>query len=433
MSSVFLLAFGPGGYTDITLTKYTVFVAISGLYLLSLALLWLTSQLWPKGTTAGPVSRLSDIGPVRGLLLIFLFFCLISALLSPYGLHTLIGYHRYEGILTIVLYVLTFYFVSLYGRPKKWLLLLFAASMTVFCLICFGQFLGYNPFGLYPKGLTYYDANSAYRYQYLGTIGNVGLVAALLAVAAPVFFLSFLRLKGKIRYLLLFPLGCVLAVTLLSQVAAAYLAVFGGLLLLIPLAAVKTKRKKCLAWILILILLFAGLALIFCCDFGSGTLHELHLLLHGQWEDDFGTGRFFLWRNVLTLIPERPLLGGGPDTLGQRMTVDFQRYDSESHVLYRAAIDTAHNEYLNILVNEGALAFIAYVAALVGFLVLFIKKNRDHDVLAICGSAVFCYAIQAFFGMRMCLTAPFFWLCWALAVGAWRTQKVCGKEPRRPN
>ncbi len=433
MASVFLLAFGPGGYTDITRTKYTVFVVISGLYLLSLLLIWLTALIRRKRTMDSPISRFSGIGPVQGLLILFLLFCLISALLSPYGLHTLIGYHRYEGILTIVLYVLTFYFVSLYGRPKKWLLLLFALSMTVFCLICFGQFLGYNPFGLYPEGLTYYDANSAYRYQYLGTVGNVGLVAALLAVAAPVFFLSFLRLKGKSRYLLLFPFGCVLAVTFLSQVAAAYLAVFGGLLLLIPIAALKTKRKKYLAWILILILLFAGIALVFCCDFGSGTLHELHLLLHGQWEDDFGTGRFFLWRNVLTLIPERPLFGGGPDTLGQRMTVDFQRYDSESHVLYRAAIDTAHNEYLNILVNEGALALIAYVVALVVFLVFFIRKNHDHDVLAICGSAVFCYAIQAFFGMRMCLTAPFFWLCWALAVGAWRTQKVCGKEPRRPN
>lgn len=432
MSTLFLLAFGPGGYTDITITKYTVFVVLSSLYLLSLLLLWMTSLIHAKRFTAGPVSLLRDAGLAQGMLFLFLLFCLISAAISPYGIRTFIGYHRYEGIFTISLYVLTFYCVFLYGRPKKWLLFLFAASMSVFCLICFCQLLGYNPLGLYPEGLTYYDAYSAYRYQYLGTVGNVDLVAALLAVAAPVFFFAFLRLKGKSRYLFLIPFGFVLAVTLLSRVAAAYLAVFGGLLLLIPIAAVKSKRKKYLAGVLILLMLFAGIALVFCCDFGSGTLHELHLLLHGGWNDDFGTGRFFIWRNVLSLVPERPLFGGGPDTLGQRMTVEFQRFDSESQVFYRAAIDTAHNEYLNILVNEGVFALAAYLAALVAFLLVYIKNNRDNDVLAICGSAVFCYAIQAFFGMRMCLTAPFFWLCWALAAGAWKRQRACGEEPHRP-
>lgn len=433
MSTVFLLGFGPGGYTDITATKYLLFVVISCLYLLSLVLAAVISRVKGERSLVHPLSLWRNAGPIRRFLLCFLLFCLVSAVLSPYGVHTIIGYHRYEGIFTIALYVLTFIFVSLYGRPGKWLLFLFAASMTVFSLICFCQFLGCNPFGLYPQGLTYYDAYHAYRYQYLGTIGNVDLVAALLAIAAPIFFLSFLRLPGKSRYLLLIPLGCVIAVTILSRVAAAYVAVFGGLLFLIPLAAVKTRRHKYIAWILILLLIFGGVCLIFCMDYGEGTFHELHELLHGRWDEDFGTGRLFIWRNVLALVPERPFFGGGPDTLGQRMIVDFQRYDAESGVLYRAAIDTAHNEYLNILVNEGVLALAAYLAAFLVFLVTFGKENRHNDVLAICGSAVFCYGIQAFFGMRMCLTAPFFWLCWALAVGALKNKKACTEKQCRRN
>jgi O-antigen ligase len=102
--------------------------------------------------------------------------------------------------------------------------------------------------------------------------------------------------------------------------------------------------------------------------------------------------------------------------------VEFQRYDQDTGVLYRAAIDTAHNEYLNILVNEGALALCSYLAALIAFFVVFFRKNGDNDMLAICGSGVFCYCIQAFFGMRMCITAPFFWLLWALAVNAYRSR-----------
>ena len=36
------------------------------------------------------------------------------------------------------------------------------------------------------------------------------------------------------------------------------------------------------------------------------------------------------------------------------------------------------------------------------------------------------YSIQAFFGMRMCITAPFFWLFWGLLLASMRS--VSGTE-----
>ena len=427
MIIVLLLGFGPRGYTDITFTKYLLFLLVTGLYLAAMAGVAVRSRFKEKKPLPSPAPLCRDAGLIRCCLLLFLAFSAVSAMRSP-GVTTIIGLHRYEGLLTIALYIVTFLFVSVYGRPQKWLLFLFGAAVTIFCLICFAQFLGYNPFGLYPDGLTYYDANKAYRYQYLGTIGNVDLVAAFLSLAAPVLLLAIMRLRGKVKFLLLVPLAMVLAVTALSRVAAAYVAVFGGLFLLIPMAMLKKKRQKLLAWILILVLVLAGFALVFYHDFGTGTLHEFHQLLHGGWDDDYGSGRLFIWRNVLPLVAEKPLFGGGPDTLGQRMTVDFERYDANTGTLYRAAIDTAHNEYLNILVNEGALALGAYLAALIAFFVLFIRENHRNDVLAICGSGVFCYCIQAFFGIRICITAPFFWLCWALALAALSKRRVKSEE-----
>lgn len=414
MAVVFLLSVGAGGYTNITHFKYALFLILCGLYFSAMAV-----SLFLCRRTEGRFPR-PRLTAVHRLLLLFLLFTAVSAVASPYFPHTLIGYHRYEGLLTVVCYVFSALLVSFYGEAKPWLLWVFALSMTAFCIICFLQFLGWNPFGLYPEGLNYYDGNVAYRYEFLGTVGNVGLVAAVLAIAAPVFAVALVRVKGRKRFFLWIPFVSVLAVTVLSKVAAAYAAVFGGLLLLVPLAMITDRRKKIFVLLLICCVLLAALLFLFLFDCGEGTLHEFHLLLHGEWDDDFGTGRLFIWRNVLALVPENPLFGGGCDTLGQRMTAEFQRYDPKKNVMYRASIDTAHNEYLNILVNEGALALAAYVAALFLSFIAFLRKNPQNVPLAVCGGAMLGYSIQAFFGLRMCITAPFFWLCWGLLLASLR-------------
>ena len=109
------------------------------------------------------------------------------------------------------------------------------------------------------------------------------------------------------------------------------------------------------------------------------------------------------------------------------MTAEFQRYDEEKGMLFRAAIDTAHNEYLNILVNEGLLALIPYLAALLLSFVAFVKENPKNTAAAVCGAGVLGYSIQAFFGLRMCITAPFFWLAWALLLAALRKKEAVDK------
>lgn len=408
MLTVFLLAVGIGGYTTITRFKFGLMLVLCGLYFVAVAASFVLLKI-----KKAPLPLL-PMGIVRWSVAAFFVFCAVSALVSPYFPDTLLGFHRYEGLLTIGCYVLCFLLISWFGKPKPWLLWVFAASITAFCLLCCAQFLGWNPFTLYPEGLNYYDGNDAYRYEFLGTVGNVGLVAAVLAVAAPTFAVAIARMKGKRKHLLWIPLLLVLFVTVYSKVAAAYVAVFGGLILLVPLAMARSRRKKILILLLLLLLFLGGLLFLYCVDVGSGTLHEFHVLLHGGWDDKFGTGRLFIWRNVLALVPERPLFGGGPDTLGERMTVEFQRYDEGKQILFTAKIDTAHNEYLGILVNEGAFAFLAYLAALAVSFVAFVKKNRDNTAMAVCGSAVLGYSIQAFFGLRMCITAPFFWIAWAL-------------------
>ena len=418
---IFLFAVGRGGYTTITEFKFFCFTLISALYLLALISAIILHR--------HEIDLRSRWSAVHTFLLLFLLFTAVSAVASPFFPGTLLGFHRKEGLLTVACYLLCFFGVSLFGEIKTIHLKFFTLCTFAFCVFCSIQFLGLNPLGFYPEGLNYYDGNVAYRYEFAGTVGNVDLVGAYLSLAGLVLVGAFVEAKGKDRCFYLIALIVVWATALYIKVAAVVVALFGGTLLLLPLVLIKnTKVRKVCAVILILFILFA-LLLVYCADIGEGTLHEGHELLHGRWDDHFGTGRLFIWRNVMTLVPERPLFGGGCDTLGQRMTEEFERYDAETGVTYRAVIDAAHNEYLNILVNEGALALIAYSMALLLSFYRFIKTAKRSKTVLIWGCGVAGYAISAFFGIRVCITAPFFFLCWAMMTAAVSRVSSSEKSP----
>lgn len=145
----------------------------------------------------------------------------------------------------------------------------------------------------------------------------------------------------------------------------------------------------------------------------DGFLQQAHELLHGHWDDDYGSSRLFIWRQVWALVRESPLLGGGPDTLGLRGLEGFAQYVETTETVVEDAIDAAHNEYLNILVNQGALALCAYLSALCVSLFRWWKRV-DSKAVSIAGSAALFYLAQAFFGMSSCATTPYLWM--ALAV-----------------
>ena len=72
-------------------------------------------------------------------------------------------------------------------------------------------------------------------------------------------------------------------------------------------------------------------------------------------------------------------------------------------------IDAAHNELLHILVNQGALALLAYLAVLVRALLCW-WKNRQELYRLMCGAAVLFYLLQSLFGISSPVSAPFFWM-----------------------
>ena len=410
MMTVFLFYTGSSGYLGIEDAKYSVFLTFCGGYILLMLLMIGEMTLFGKPPVSSLKKRAADTTWLQRLILIYLGLTWLSALLSPYFPVTVIGATRHDGALTITIYCITFLFVSAFGRIEKWMLPLLAGSVSAFDILCILQLYGLNPFTLYPEGYNYFGANVDYGGAYLGTIGNVDLVAAFLCLVIPIFWIGLVRCKSDRRWLLLIPLVLSVFVLLKMWVLAGLVGVVcGSLVSLCVVLPVSTGTKKLLRGALALGAA-AALALLFLVDAGSGLFHELHLLLRGQAEDSFGSGRIHIWRSVLERIPEQLWLGSGPDTMALAELEPFTRFDENRGMLIVSRIDIAHNEYLNILFHQGLPAAVSYLAALAFAARDWLHGAQRNAAAAAFGGAALCWCIQAFFGISSCAVTPGFWV-----------------------
>ncbi len=414
MATAFLLYPGLRGYRAISEAKFGAFLLLSGGYVFVMLLFGVRGLLLGALKLPKPAALWRRASLSRKLAALYALLTWLSALVSAFFPDTVIGVSRYEGALSISLYCVCFLLVSVWGRADKRLLIAFAASAALFGALCCLQLLGKNPLRLFPEGMDFYGAGRDFPGEYIGTIGNTDLVSAYLCAAIPILWIGLLRLKGRLRFLLLIPLALLLATLVRVRVAGSFVGVGLGGLLCLPVVLPAGKRGRLLALALVLAVLLLGAAGLYCKDFGGGTLHELHELLHGRVQDSFGSGRIRIWRAVLEKLPGRWLLGWGPDTMLRAGIEPFTRFDEARGAVITAEIDTAHNEYLNVLFHQGVFALLALLAALAALCVRWVRCARDSAAAAMLGGAVLCWALQAFFGIGTCITAPFFWLPLAL-------------------
>lgn len=191
--------------------------------------------------------------------------------------------------------------------------------------------------------------------------------------------------------------------------AATLLAVLGLLPDMLPKAMARPRKAVVICIVCVSVL---GVAALWFYPGQSGTLYEFSRVLHGDPQDSFGSSRILIWREVLGLVRQRPLLGGGPGTLGFRLDVTFTRYIPETGKTLSTYADNAHNEFLGYLANIGVPGLLAYLGAGIVSLPRFFKR-RTAGVTAL-GAAVLCYWIQSFFGLGLCFVTPLMWLLWGL-------------------
>ena len=273
MSSLFLLYPGMQGFGEIAQAKYQMFLLLCGGYTALMLLLLAESALVSGKKCRNLKAVLKETNWTQRFLALYLLFTWLSALLSPYFPETVIGVSRYEGALTISIYVVCFFLVRAYGRIDRVLITVFGAAVTLFDLLCIAQLYGGNPFTLYPVGYGYADAGVAYSGAYLGTIGNVDLVVAFFCLAIPAFWATILRSHERKRYYLIVPLALSLFVLVKMNVLAGFVGVFaGGAISYVVITPVGETHRRALA-AAFFCLVVGSLAALYCVDFG-GVFHE---------------------------------------------------------------------------------------------------------------------------------------------------------------
>lgn len=290
------------------------------------------------------------------------------------------------------------------------MLWLFSITMSLNCILALIQLAGYNPFHLYPQGLNYYDKYELYAGEFLGTIGNVDILSAVLCIAIPLFWIALIRWSNPRKWLLCIPLGLCVTVLFRAFVSGGIVAICGSILLTIPVLQTTHKARK-MAWIMVFLLCIVGIVAIYLLgDRTSGFIYEASELLHGHWDDSFGSGRLYIWRKAAELIPQHPLFGCGPDALGLQIDAAFERMNESVGAVIHSQVDNAHNEYLNMLVERGSVTLVIYLALLIQCARYWISKSVSQPTVALCGGAVLAYCIQAFFGLSSPASAPYFWI-----------------------
>lgn len=452
--SVYLLWVGWSGYGSITLSRHQCFLALLALWALLALPFWFRAKKWN-----GPKIILC-------LLLGLWLWFLASSLASPYPDTVWLGAKRREGFVTLTAYLLLFYLGSQFGSLERYHLWVLAIAMLLLDTLVVLQFAGRNPLSLYPEGLTFHHRYIAYGGEYLGTVGNSDMLAAVFSVTIPLLLLwphggktsVLTTLSGAFSFLAL----------LLSEVQSGPVALLACFLLLLPVCLWKRQHPPLLraagllmgVWGIYSLLdydftgeiltfslslsphFFLGLlaciglftlskwinggrkqAVTLLAIYGGTVLSALLFLLlyrgsnasivllqqtlSGNIPDSLGSSRIQIWKEGLQLLAQHPVLGTGPDTYGIRSQILFTRV-TESGAVRRSTVDAAHNEYLHLAVCCGIPALVCHVGLQWGVILQGLK--RLSPALLPLTAAAICWSVQSFFGISQSVSTPLCWL-----------------------
>ncbi|MCL2226103.1 MAG: O-antigen ligase family protein [Oscillospiraceae bacterium] len=196
---------------------------------------------------------------------------------------------------------------------------------------------------------------------------------------------------------------------------AAFIVLLAAGLLLIKIGTERASdapAKWKLSVIIMVALIIAGLAGVEVMgreeagrreSFAGRVLFEAREAMHGNLEGEMGSGRVHMWRYALSVVPNHPIIGTGPDTF-------YHAFPDEAQGFMGAQFDTAHNEYLQILIAQGILGLLAYLVFLGGVFFGAIRFAFRNPMLMAVLAAFVGYSVQAFFNINLPIVSQMLWV-----------------------
>lgn len=337
--------------------------------------------------------------------ILFIFgLALISTLFARVQRVALLGFQdRYEGLFSISYYLTLFILSSFIDKKYKKIIvncIIFTGiAQTIYALLQVYKVPGiYNG---HPGCAQGFITNPNFFGTYMVICGcySIGM------------FIDEEKIWKKIVYSLT---SIVLLIgILLSNASSAGVGFIAALIYIIIYCIKKKKITKLIATIAIIsvsIIITTNLGKTDLLNDLSKTAKEATEVAKGNADDEFGSGRMFIWKNTLPIVPKYLLHGAGIDNF--YFAFGEEPLQSETG---KTVFDKAHNEYLQTLVTQGMFSLISYL----GLYAIIVKKGIKHCfeenevylILPIIG-----YLIQAFFNISVIEVAPFFYI--ALGFGS---------------
>lgn len=153
-------------------------------------------------------------------------------------------------------------------------------------------------------------------------------------------------------------------------------------------------------------------------------------------QERLGSARGYIWSRANAMVPQNLIIGSGPDTFALNFPQSdlFGKY--WSYGTANMIVDKPHNLYLQTLLGEGGIAFLAFLVILLHYLVdsfrlYAMKKMYGKEQIfgaAVC-LGILGYLFAGFFNDSIVSVAPIFWIL--LGVGT-AVNEICRKAARSP-
>lgn len=362
--------------------------------------------------------------------LAFLLAALLSSLASVHPRLTLFGAPgRYEGLLTVVCYVVVFFAgAHFFGSAAGFRTLSVAAGAAAAVAIVYGLVQVRVP-PLFAGEAVIREWYASFGLpRVFSTLGSPVVFGGYLSVMIPLLLALALSTEGRARSVWLFvaALGVVAAAATLTR--AAWLAVGVGTAFFVGMIGPAARRRHRVALAVVAAAVVAAAAVLFT---SIGAPEQITERVTSSVSVQVGSAaqRVYIWRRTAELIGRRPLLGWGLDTLREIFPYDrpaLVRYFGLRPVI----IDKAHNDLLQVAVSVGLPGALAYAAAWVLIIAAAVRARRHQAgpdrILAAGAVAGLCgYLIQAQFSFSTVALAPGVWLL-AGAVAGWERAQAEG-------
>lgn len=335
---------------------------------------------------------------------IYLLLVILSTIFSVNVNQSLSGkILREEGAFAIFCYLFIFQLSSKFYTFSRIHVKLFLISAVMISLYAIAQYFGYDPLPV--------DSFRGHweKYAY-STIGNPNFLGSYLTIVLPISIFYYILSKKTVYLLSSSLLFLCLLCTRTRSAWVGFSFSFAVLVYFVYKNKINIKR------IFVVIMLFSIITLSLNYFGNNETQNRAATIVtdaklivtNSPEKDRAGSTRFFIWKNALKLIPEKPLLGFGPDTFDIAFMGEFKE-ETEKY-FGSLTVDKAHNEYLQIAVTTGLPSLVFYL--LIPFTILYRAAKRVNKNILIIPliCSISGYLVQGFFNISVVSVAPVYFI-----------------------